>query len=522
MCPIKCLPLVLIFLLAIAVRITPALCVQWVSNDSVEYLDIARHLADGQGFTLSVKAYHFLDTPAVHYGGYDRPLLFPALVALTWVIWPHPLAPQILNVLLAACAAAVAMSLMRAVYSRRAAMAAGVLIALSPALVRSSLYPWTEALALVLALATVRVAIGQAWRWQALALGAIIGAAFLARPTTLWVSVMAVAWLLIRDRNWRPMAFALIGLAPFLAIWIGTNVVNDAPPFTTPQGYIYRSGHFQDGMYWYPPRIAESALDLLRERSGEVAIQIFRNSRSYLQSLFGMEWLGLLGPGLFIVLWANVRRRKLTPRLLIALLGIVGLVFICLTWPTKDVDRFLQMPYAFLLLAIVGETDLALRDACSRLPQRSTALKAAALAILAISAVAYLRPIASLTREAWTRRVDGPWAMMGIFSSNWRNDDALEFHRWILDNTQPTAIFAATNPWAINHHTRRTAVLLPQRMNFATLRQFLSAHGVTHVVLNAAHPPPQMRAEPDYGPWLDKLTPVSEAVCDYWIYEVKP
>ena len=69
-------------LAAAVIRIVPAVSTVWISPDAVEYLNIAERLASGDGFTLSIKAYHYVPGPLIHYAGHDRPPLFPLLLAL--------------------------------------------------------------------------------------------------------------------------------------------------------------------------------------------------------------------------------------------------------------------------------------------------------------------------------------------------------------------------------------------------------------------------------------------------------
>jgi hypothetical protein len=64
--------LLLVLLLAAAIRAAPVTFKQPTGRDIVEYASIARNLHAGHGYRLDIKAFHATETPVVHYSGYDR------------------------------------------------------------------------------------------------------------------------------------------------------------------------------------------------------------------------------------------------------------------------------------------------------------------------------------------------------------------------------------------------------------------------------------------------------------------
>jgi len=497
--PIRIL-LLSIALMAIAVRIIPALAGTWISNDAIEYLDIARRLVDGEGLTLSIKAYHFVDTAIIHYAGYDRPPLFPLLLAAWMALVPLASAPALLNTLLAVLGAVLAADLARRLYGLRTAWAYGVLVALAPALVFSSLHAWSEPLAFALAMLAVWTAVARPATPRGLmATGVAMGLAFLARPTTAWVSMVVTVWVVLVNRTERPrpparFGLLLAGILPFALLQVALNLAHGAPPLTTAQQYLFRAVRYTDGVYRFPWELASSPLALVREQPYEVALQVYRHLRDYSRELFlSWQWLGLLTLGVPLVPWRAAKRQTTRARLLIFILGAAGFAFICLSWPSHDLIRFPQLPYAFLLLAVLGEA----REWAGGVRRFHHPALVAWWAAAAVMAGAYLLPSIDYARQAL--RSNEP---LGNLPANWLNPGAPELMAWIKATTAPDATFASTNPWPIAWRTHRPAVLLPQGMNETELRAFLEGLGVRYVVLNRRYPLAFLGEEPEYGAWL--------------------
>jgi len=473
-----------IFVLAIIVRIVPALAVQWISNDAVEYLDIARNLASGRGLMLSIKAYHFIATPVVHYANYDRPLLFPALVALFWKLWPHAQTAQVLNVLLVALGAGMAAEMARRVYGLRAAWISGVLLAVAPPLVRTSLYAWSEPLAFALVMGSVSYILHENKKGVFMA-GVLAGLAFLTRPTMAIYGFVLFAWLARHRRIDRAKSALLFlaGILPSLLILATINFIYHAPLATTAQGFLYRAVDFHDGMYYFPPRMQSSAITLLILHFHDVLLQIFRHVRDYgLHLLFHRDFLSFLCLLIPIVIWKFFTQERSAGGNLIFLLAGGGLLFICLSWPSSDLDRFLQIPSAFFIIRIVGEAN-------GVHPFRRI-IRGALYLLAAITFFSYVFTDLRITHDALRVRSNAQWPMMGTFSSNWKNPDSPALFQWIEANTGSDAVIGGNNPWAIAWHTNRPAILIPEFARSTDAQAFFHTYKVDYIIANEKYPSP--------------------------------
>lgn len=230
----------LVFALALAARLA---VVAWAATripptaDGKFYDTIARRIAQGLGYT-----WLWPDGAVTNAGHY--PIGYPALTGAVYAVaGPHPAAMMVVNALLGALAAVAAYRLAERAGGRRAAAAAGALVALHPGLVAYTPALMTEGVTATLlicaAWAADSPALGGASsrRWpRLLVTGLILGAATLVRPQSL-VLAPVLGWLAVREarageplrrRAWRAVTAASITLVTALAVcapWTARNCV---------------------------------------------------------------------------------------------------------------------------------------------------------------------------------------------------------------------------------------------------------------------------------------------------------
>src|SRR5919206_2920603 len=125
-------PPFLVALLTWALAYPSAARVVQLGPDIVEYIDIARRLAAGQGYTLGIKAYH-IGGPAVFQDGLmHRPPLYTLLVAGLLRVGADLPTIQIVNVVIAGLSAALVCSIGSVLFGRLVGVVAGTLAAMSP------------------------------------------------------------------------------------------------------------------------------------------------------------------------------------------------------------------------------------------------------------------------------------------------------------------------------------------------------------------------------------------------------
>lgn len=171
-------------LLALAIRLPLATTATYLSLDAVEYLDIARHLAAGKGYTLSVKGYYVDDSPVVHNGLTERPPLFPLMLTPLAALPGWPRSAGLLNVALGTINVGLVYALSRGFSWRAVSLAAALVAALAVPMVELSVRPMAEQLSLCLLLLGFPGAVSER-RVFLLASGSVLGLAYLARPASI-------------------------------------------------------------------------------------------------------------------------------------------------------------------------------------------------------------------------------------------------------------------------------------------------------------------------------------------------
>jgi 4-amino-4-deoxy-L-arabinose transferase-like glycosyltransferase len=225
------------------------------SSDSFQYFGLARTLSETGNFP----PHQFMLPPG-----------FPAIIAPFFQFGDLPLLP--LRILFSICwamTAALTYLLHREELGRKPALVAGLLVALSPVLFRSTLVPLSEPIFTVLALLTV-----------------IIMAAWWRRPVRNWWSVslgglLTAAAIMVRSMGlvlFPAMAFAMLHhraqTMTRRAIWVGIFAFCSLAPLAA---WSYRQSHYPAGSgygrYWTTAREAErtnaTGLALQLERLGK-------------------------------------------------------------------------------------------------------------------------------------------------------------------------------------------------------------------------------------------------------------
>lgn len=350
--------LVAIVLLGLAARLALFAPEKNFSPDSVDYLNIARNLAEGRGFTHSIKWHFFTDFPVWNSAYGERPPLFPLAAALIWKLGGRLTAICLFNLLCSLGSLVALFFLARTILSHlHAAGLAVLLVALNPSVARAAVYPWTEALFLLLQTAALGLAVlglqeeekktdGKlAGLWEGV--GLLTALAYLARPSAVALAGALLVILVVR-RQWKGLRRFLWPLALILVVWFGLVWQAKGSPFYSVQSHHFRVQTITDGMRGGWSRDIPSAGEFIRNHP--VHRYIANNLWEYGREFFGRHWMGFVALGLF----GLVR----PPRRGWALLGLCGLfhfLLIGLTWSTHEGDRLLQPTfYCWTVLAVGG------------------------------------------------------------------------------------------------------------------------------------------------------------------------
>lgn len=486
----------LIGLLAFVLYLPSALRIAQVQPDASEYIDIARRLLDGQGYTLAIKAYHFGGTAVVHDGLQQRPPLYTLLVASVFGLGGGLVALQVVNAALTAAAVGLVCAIGGRLFGPRTGVLAGLLAIASPVVLIYMLPPMSEALSIALALLAIWLVVRGLERPDGrpfLAAGLALGLAYLTRQPTaiLAAPLLGGALLVAPDRRaWlRPLAALVLGLALVIGPVTVWSLATRGSASYSGQTYLYAVYDETDVKENAFRRPVTTPGQFIAANPEFVARSVADQLGQYTRMLFAKdEWLLFLLPAWPPALFALVRGRYPRAGYLVLLVATASFLAYAATWSTFK-QRYQLLTLLLLLpFAVDGLTRLGLARFALPRPRWLSVLTVAVLAVAALwSADLRDEYQATLRGPDQASRRDIVRGVLWTGLSDWiRDDDFPRLLTWLEANTAPDAVLAHPTPWPFTFHTGRPATLLPRRLDANTLRTFLRDYRVAYVLLTDA------------------------------------
>ncbi len=485
-------------ILGIGLYAPPAMRVAQLSPDAVEYIDIARRLAAGEGFLLGIKAYHVGGNDILHDGMAERAPLYPILAALLLRTGAGLAGLQFANVVLAGLCIVLVCGLGRTLFGRQVGVLTGLLAVASPVLLVRLVPPMTEALSASLTLLAVWLVtrFGSPPRAAAfVSAGAALGLAYLMRPTVAALAVaLPLGWLLMRCRGQalgRPLAAFGVGVLAFVAPVSVYSLLTRGTLSYSGQSYLYAVFRDADVLRNGFRGPLPTPLEFVTDNAAFVVAAIAENTRSYSGLLlFDVDWLLPLAPAWPVALWMLARGRyprRVWPALVVA---AINFLTYAATWANFQ-ERYQLMTLMLLLpFAVHGLSGLGLdRLVWSFGPIRTgriTLLHLVVLAVVFVWSATLVRQYGGTftyggepvgTRTDRDLRWTGPprWVQDG---------DLTRLLDWIDARTEVDDSLAHGQPWPLTFFTGRSSTLLPIRLDQPRLQQFVEWYRVGYVVID--------------------------------------
>ena len=480
-----------------------------LSPDAVDYVNIARNLAEGRGFIHSIKWHFFTDDPVIHSAAGERPPLYPVLVSVIWRLGGRIATIDAINVLLGVAAVVVLFLLYENVLGWIwPAFAAAALVALNRNVAKACVYPWSEPLfsllhagaflllfkALASRPAPESVASAdspprglrmQLNRSDVLALiaGVIAALTYLARPTGIVLSIAAVVVMIV-VRRWRTLALFLLPNIAIIGVWLTIVWILKGDPFFSVQAHHFRVVNISEGMgIGWGARIQSSDEFY---RTHPILPMVIMNAWEYTTEFLGRPFLGMpiqtwtgrkfpyLGVMFFFVAVGIVFLGRWTIHRLKsrgAMLGLAALghfLLVSLVWATHEGDRFLQPVFVLFIPLWVGAVFDAARWVIRRMPKVLGSVVWALVGVAWLSvAWVYVHDLI-LTRIALSQTLPLPLA------------SAAERERLNLLVPQG-AVIATDDPFVSNWWLDRPSIWLPSRAGWPKAREFFNEYSVTFI-----------------------------------------
>ena len=492
------LPSAWLAMLAFVLYLPPAIGVARLTPDGIEFIDIARRLADGQGFVLGLKNFLIGDPRVIHDGLEQRAPLYPLLIAPLLGAGFGVTAAQLVNALLVAGSVGLVYAIGAELFGRRVGWLAGLLAATCPRILIDMLPPMSEALTTFLVLlATWLVARTiDAPRWEPFAAaGAALGLAYLTRPTALALAGALIVGALLASTRRRALigkvAVLLASAAIFVLPITLRSLATKGSLSYSGQTYLYSVRNQLEATERDIRHSLPSASDFILANRDFVLTAIADNAVRYAGDLFLDDKLLLyLAPAWPLALLALARGRY--PRAAWPVLLVAGANFVTYasTWSAYQLRYLILTLLPLLPFAVDGLRRLGL--ARLRLPAipRLTALHLAVFAVALLWSETLLRDHRG-EHHANDRAVKRVGArsyrdLVWTGPAEWVEDESLaHVLDWIEANTQAEDILAgrAPHPWAF--FTHRPTLRLPVGLPARDLRGFLIDYRVAYVLLYA-------------------------------------
>ncbi len=523
-------PAIWIGLLTFILYLPSAARVLQLGADEVEYIDIARRLAAGEGYLLGVKAFHTGGTQVLHHGLAERPPLFPLVAAGLLDLGLGPVSIQVMNALLAGVSAGLVCALGARVFGSSSGLLAGLLVSANPVVLERLVPPMAEALAIALTLMAtwLMVRFGDPPRSGAFALaGAMLGLGYLTRPSVVSVIVALAVGLVLLARDRRAVVAPLVALVAGVALFVVPistySLATRGSLSYSGQDYLYAVFSDADVMHsGYGPPLP-GALEFIAAQPQFVAAAVVQMVARYLGLLFlDDEWLLAFLPVWPMVLLALARGAYPRSAWLLLLAAAANFATYALTWSTFQPRYQLLTLLLLLPFGVDGLRRLGLDRL--RLPGGGPV---SALHLAVIGLAIYWLPVLwgqyrgefRLEGQMIGTRVDDGLVWTG--PAAWVNDrDLSATLQWIDARAGRNEVLASGEPWVVTFFSGRPATLLPYRLEPERLRSFLVDHQVAYVLLDSRDRP--RRAYREYLEALAASSVQSNVVGNYRVYDTRP
>jgi 4-amino-4-deoxy-L-arabinose transferase-like glycosyltransferase len=436
--------------------------------DEAEYLSIARHIANGQGFQMSIK-WHFLDRkPAIHSAVGERPLLFPMLLAPVLRLRSSILAAKAFNITLGLVSCILFYFVARSFLSESWSLLATVCVSLNPILIVASKTVLADVLYVTLFLAVVLVALRASSRRGYVALGALMGLLHLTRFEGILALAVVVTLLLVRKRT----DYVVCVLAAFVVLvtpYYLLNFATNGSVFYSTVGMNFRLRSFPQDAMTDPFRgPLPSSFEFIRGNFSWIVTRVSYRALQQFDIMLSRGFLSVLGPFALIGYFAKRNQANRDKLELLFWNASLQFLMIAAVWASPFRSAYLLPSFVLLMpLAFRGLT--VIRDLVEPRMKRVMAVFPAVVIALyvVVNADNVMNPSA-----------------FGLASM--RDAEFVTASYVLKDRALPQDTIATADPWSLNAFIDRPAMLLPRSVaeNNEALQKFTELYQPRFVLIN--------------------------------------
>lgn len=456
-----------IFVLAVATHIVPAIAMDNLNADAVVYNGLARRLAAGEGLVQNVRYVLADRSPVVQPGTNPYPPLYPILITPLVGAFGTIRAAQAANVLLLGISAVLVYLICCRVFDHYTAFVSAAIASVAEANILPAMMALSDMAALCLVLASVFLLVRYHLSWAGVCFsGLAIGLATMCRQPV-WLVAVPIAVFVAAQKSIplaRRAAYAVICLLlaslPSLAVgWVQQRSLPH-------EAVIYQSFQFRVRMDWdafitgWERPIAPSASAFLSD-PGNQRFVISRVAEKFLQGLkviFAPGSMFALAFSLPVLLWLLARKKLAGPQVLLLSMAALNYVFYSLVWAVPIDQRYYLVTLFLLIPLCVHAIFHVARHA------RVRGAKWLCFVGYAVLGAAFLLPTHSTIKAnsaVWRLHAQGVERNWGFKRPPhaFENQDCESAMRWITENTGKNDVICSNCPFVISYFCNRPSVI---------------------------------------------------------------
>ena len=440
-----------------------------VSPESMKEINIARNLAEGKGFTLSIKDSYITHHPVIHPAAGEKGLLYPLILSV-FINKTYKL--QWINLILSFLTALMLFYLAKDVFNEKIAWFSYITFLFLPQAGSAASYLWDNTLLLFLLVVAALVFVKMKSFWGDILTGVLLGLTYWTNPWAfLFIPALLPGLLLSRgDFKKSLKTTGLVTLSFFLVslpLFIWTFIIYKTP--ISPNIPVYfQVKNFSDYLwqsYNYPlPGIP----GFVKSNSQWILSSFGRNIKIQLSFFTAKQILPAFIIAIAGFIFAGKKAYKEFPRRFLPMLSFSVLYFLgaCLVWSYID---FIKTPVFSLIFLI----PVIFYFLC-RIEIRSFPLGLMLAVIVLVLSLNRFIAIHYHVYPAELRRYE--------FKTQLSYGDVQI--DWINDETKKTDRIAAVYPWVMNLKTHRPCGLMPTNLNLDQTHEFVKKFGYNYIVEN--------------------------------------
>jgi len=440
-----------------------------VSPESIMEVNVARNLAAGKGFTLSIKDAYYIDGPVIHSAIGERGIILPFLLK-PFINKTNHL--QWINLIISFITAILFFYMARLAFDEKIAWFSFITFIFFPRINVAASYLWNSTLLLFFMVLAGLIFLAVRKWWGELITGTLVGLAFWAEPWAIFFILALLPGILLSGKSIKEGAqkaaviFAgfLLPAIPML-LWIQDVNGSPVPPGIPAYFQVKDYSAYIWESYNYP---MPGIFGFIAANTQWILHSIWKNILKYGRFFIHRQCSPVLILGLSGLIFAGKKAFREFPRRFIPMPVFSVLYFLgtCMVWSYADFNKaslfslifLIPVAYYFLCRIEIRKFPLGL-------------VLASLILVFSLNnyiSVNYMELRYELHNYNLSRQLNIKDEQLFIIKESTNEDEKI----------------AAIYPWLVNLQSRRPCGILPTNLTKGQLREFIIKFGYNYIADN--------------------------------------